>query len=54
MTGQIEEVREGVDYGVRRRTLSSPGHVAIRDGLNPEERFLKGIRICRDCRPTLL
>ncbi|KAI9466288.1 FYVE zinc finger-domain-containing protein [Lactarius psammicola] len=53
-TGQIEEVVEGVDYGVRRRTLSSAGRVAIRDGLNPEEKFLKGIRICRDCRPALL
>lgn len=54
-TGQIEEVDEGVDYGVRRRTLSSAGHVAIRDGLNPEEKFLKGVRICRrDCRPALL
>ncbi|KAI9446380.1 FYVE zinc finger-domain-containing protein [Lactarius indigo] len=53
-TGQIEEVVEGVDYGVRRRTLSSAGRVAIKDGLNPEEKFLKGIRICRDCRPVLL
>jgi rabenosyn-5 len=53
-TGQIEEVVEGVDYGVRRRTLSSAGRVAIRDGLNPEEKFLKGVRICRDCRPALL
>ena len=53
-TGQIEEVIEGVDYGVRRRTLSSAGRVAIRDGLNPEEKFLKGVRICRDCRPALL
>ncbi|KAH9050694.1 FYVE zinc finger-domain-containing protein [Lactarius hengduanensis] len=53
-TGQIEEVVEGVDYGVRRRTLSSAGRVAVRDGLNPEEKFLKGVRICRDCRPVLL
>lgn len=52
-TGQIEEVVEGVDYGVRRRTLSSAGRVAVRDGLNPEEKFLKGVRICRDCRPVL-
>jgi hypothetical protein len=53
-SGQIEEVKEGVDYGVRRRTLSSVGHGASRDGINPDERFLRGVRICRDCRPALL
>jgi len=53
-SGQIEEVKEGVDYGVRRRTLSSAGHGASRDGINPDEKFLRGIRICRDCRPALL
>jgi rabenosyn-5 len=53
-TGLIEEVSEGVDYGVRRRTLSSAGHGASRNGVNPEEKFLRGVRICRDCRPVLL
>ncbi|KAH9981221.1 FYVE zinc finger-domain-containing protein [Lactifluus volemus] len=53
-TGLIEEVSEGVDYGVRRRTFSSAGHGASRNGVNPEEKFLRGVRICRDCRPALL
>jgi len=53
-SGQIEEVREGVDYGVRRRTVSSVGHGASRDGINPDEKFLRGVRICRNCRPALL
>ncbi|KAI0273712.1 FYVE zinc finger-domain-containing protein, partial [Gloeopeniophorella convolvens] len=49
-TGQIEEVGEGVDYGVRRRTLSSGGQA----NASPDEKFLRGVRICRDCRPVLL
>ena len=53
-SGQIEEVREGVDYGVRRRTVSSVGHGASKDGINPDEKFLRGVRICRNCRPALL
>lgn len=53
-SGQIEEVNEGVDYGVRRRTVSSAGYGASRDGINPDEKFLRGVRICRVCRPTLL
>lgn len=53
-SGQIEEVKEGVDYGVRRRTFSSAGHGASKDGINPDEKFLRGIRICRSCRPALL
>ncbi|KAI0306495.1 FYVE zinc finger-domain-containing protein, partial [Multifurca ochricompacta] len=53
-TGQIEEVGEGVDYGVRRRTLSSAGYDANRNGTNPDEKFLRGVRICLDCRPVLL
>ena len=51
-TREIEEVGEGVDYGVRRRRLAST------DGPNgrqeDEDKFLKGVRICRDCRPILL
>ncbi|KAI0693282.1 FYVE zinc finger-domain-containing protein [Cytidiella melzeri] len=60
LTGQIEEVGEGVDYGVRRRTRSvgqGGGKGKGRDDLNsltPEEKFLKGVRICRECKPVLL
>ncbi|KAI0341775.1 hypothetical protein BDW22DRAFT_1331861 [Trametopsis cervina] len=60
LTGYVEEVGEGVDYGVRRRTSSvSQGSVKgkARDDpnvLSPEEKFLKGVRICRDCKPVLL
>ncbi|KAI0065423.1 hypothetical protein BV25DRAFT_1821825 [Artomyces pyxidatus] len=53
-TGQIEEVGEGVDYGVRRKsTLGTPG-TSKEQVPSPEEKFLKGVRICRDCRPVLL
>ncbi|KAI0281480.1 FYVE zinc finger-domain-containing protein [Russula aff. rugulosa BPL654] len=53
-SGKIEEVSEGVDYGVRRRTVSSVGYGASRDSINPDEKFLRGVRICRVCRPALL
>ncbi|CDO72894.1 hypothetical protein BN946_scf185002.g79 [Trametes cinnabarina] len=54
-TGRIEEVGEGVDYGVRRRTPSTAGKVGKRgEVLSEEEKFLKGVRICRDCKPVLL
>ncbi|KAF8580862.1 hypothetical protein K439DRAFT_1355750, partial [Ramaria rubella] len=45
-SGRIEEVGEGVDYGVKRRG----GKGKEED----EEKFLKGVRICRLCRPVLL
>ncbi|KAF8628449.1 hypothetical protein AX15_003964 [Amanita polypyramis BW_CC] len=52
----IEEVSEGVDYGVRRkRRISSDGNsnaIAAQD--NDNDKFLKGVRICRTCRPVLL
>jgi rabenosyn-5 len=55
-TRRIEEVNEGVDYGVRKRrgstVLGSPGKA--KDGEGEEEKFLKGVRICRLCRPILL
>jgi rabenosyn-5 len=57
ITGQIEEVGEGVDYGVRRRTSSMGVKGKGKDtvgALNPEEKFLKGVRICRECKPVLL
>ncbi|KAI0082788.1 hypothetical protein K474DRAFT_1654961 [Panus rudis PR-1116 ss-1] len=57
VTGQIEEVKEGVDYGVRRRNPSisqGKGKTKQEDVLTEDEKFLKGVRICRDCRPVLL
>ena len=53
-TGRIEEVGEGVDYGVRRRTTASSGKAQKREVLSEDEKFLKGVRTCRDCRPVLL
>ncbi|KAI0362345.1 hypothetical protein OH77DRAFT_44645 [Trametes cingulata] len=50
-TGRIEEVGEGVDYGVRRRAANA-GKKG--ETLTEEEKFLKGVRICRECRPVLL
>ncbi|KAH9484129.1 Rabenosyn-5 [Psilocybe cubensis] len=51
-THQIEEVGEGVDYGVRRRRTDS---ISGNQGRQIEEdKFLKGVRICRECRPVLL
>ena len=55
-TRRIEEVGEGVDYGVRKRRGSTP----IQKGKEREEipfedeKFLKGVRICRQCHPILL
>ncbi|EPQ58360.1 hypothetical protein GLOTRDRAFT_24482, partial [Gloeophyllum trabeum ATCC 11539] len=46
--GRIEEVGEGVDYGVRRRTAGAG------QGMDEAEKFLKGVRICRECRPVLM
>jgi len=48
-TRKIEEVGEGVDYGVRRRTPSND-----KKKEEEEEKFLKGVRICRECRPVML
>lgn len=51
-TRQIEEVGEGVDYGVKRRRTDS---ISGNQGRHIEEdKFLKGVRICRECRPILL
>ncbi|KAK2467011.1 hypothetical protein APHAL10511_001269 [Amanita phalloides] len=46
----IEEVGEGVDYGVKRRRRISPDG----DVTGDDDKFLKGVRICRECRPVLL
>jgi rabenosyn-5 len=56
-TRRIEEVGEVVDYGVRRQTPPAPnlnGKGADAGKMTEEEKFLKGVRICRECRPVLL
>ena len=54
-TGRIEEVSEGVDYGVRRRPSYNPQAKGRKEeAMGEDEKFLKGVRICRDCRPVLL
>ncbi|GAW06335.1 MFS general substrate transporter [Lentinula edodes] len=71
-TRQIEQVEEGVDYGVRKRKPSVDiRSTSSKDGGKPglveagltkhseeeqseEEKFLKGVRICRGCKPVLL
>ncbi|KAF8636575.1 hypothetical protein AX17_003386 [Amanita inopinata Kibby_2008] len=52
----VEEVGEGVDYGVKRRRIISHDKSLITEtGQDDEDdKFLRGIRICRECRPTLL
>jgi hypothetical protein len=40
---QIEEIEEGVDYGVRSVEASKLA----------DEKFLRGVRICRDCQHYL-
>ncbi|KAH8833947.1 FYVE-domain-containing protein [Flagelloscypha sp. PMI_526] len=49
----IEEVGEGVDYGVRRHKSSISGSQHAIPDID-DDRFLKGVRICRACRPVLL
>ncbi|KAG6854597.1 hypothetical protein C0991_004199 [Blastosporella zonata] len=52
---RIEEVDEGVDYGVRRKPVDKPDPTLARKGAPAtEDKFLKGVRICRSCRPILL
>lgn len=53
-TRSIEEVGEGVDYGVRKRTVSVGGTKDLQQGASEEEKFLRGVRICGQCRPVLL
>jgi len=55
-TRRIEEVGEGVDYGVRKRRSVTPQGKGKEkeDTLLEDEKFLKGVRICRECRPVLL
>ena len=51
-TRQVEEVGEGVDYGVRKRRITNVSAQQARQ--EEEDKFLKGVRICRTCRPILL
>ncbi|KAI6129081.1 FYVE zinc finger-domain-containing protein [Pisolithus croceorrhizus] len=53
-TREIEEVGEGVDYGVRKRRSIDPSRKGKQeDVLSEDEKFLKGVRICRNCKPIL-
>ncbi|KAF4578507.1 Carboxypeptidase Y-deficient [Pleurotus pulmonarius] len=55
-TRMIEEVSEGVDYGVRKRRTSAvdaKGGKGVGGLQDEEEKFLKGVRMCRTCRPIL-
>ncbi|KIM21735.1 hypothetical protein M408DRAFT_301403 [Serendipita vermifera MAFF 305830] len=54
-TGKIEELGgDMVDYGVKRKDLT-PGASgdAAKKLMEEQEKYLKGVRICKDCRPTL-
>jgi len=53
-TGVIEEVGEGIDYGVRRRSTNAMGPGKGGPPPGDDEKFLSGVRICRECRPVLL
>ncbi|KIK63566.1 hypothetical protein GYMLUDRAFT_40612 [Collybiopsis luxurians FD-317 M1] len=64
-TRQIEQVEEGVDYGVRKRkasvdmrSINSNGKTAKPPGQDEEDeesqKFLRGVRVCRECKPVLL
>jgi hypothetical protein len=58
--GALEEVEEGIDYGVRRPSAVQNGANGASSGggkgkakMDDEEKFLKGVRVCRDCRAVL-
>ncbi|KAH7889998.1 FYVE zinc finger-domain-containing protein [Phlebopus sp. FC_14] len=56
-TRGIEEVGEGVDYGVRKKRGFDPQKKGKEKddpfALAEDEKFLKGVRICRSCKPVL-
>jgi rabenosyn-5 len=54
-TGKIEELSgDMVDYGVKRKDLTPGGAGDLAKKLaEDQEKYLKGVRICRECRPTL-
>ncbi|PPR08087.1 hypothetical protein CVT24_010548 [Panaeolus cyanescens] len=51
ITRRIEEVGEGIHYGVRKKKVSGTSKSGTQD---EEDKFLKGVRICSNCRPVLL
>lgn len=51
---RIEEVKQGVDYGVRKRTASVSGKKGSPGVMEEEDKFLKGVRVCRVCRPVIM
>ncbi|KAI5117662.1 hypothetical protein M0805_008892 [Coniferiporia weirii] len=54
-SGRIEEVSETVDYGVRPRSqVDSLGGGSKLKGEGPDEKSMKGVRICRECKPVML
>lgn len=51
VTGEIEEVGgEIIDYGVKRRETN--GQIAKKLA-EEQEKYLKGVRICKECKPAL-
>ncbi|THH08176.1 hypothetical protein EW145_g2887 [Phellinidium pouzarii] len=56
-SGRIEEVSEIVDYGVRPRnrvnSLGGAGGPKVK-GDGADEKLMKGVRICRECKPVML
>ncbi|KAL4075401.1 FYVE zinc finger-domain-containing protein [Scleroderma yunnanense] len=53
-TRKIEEVGEGVDYGVRKRSVDPKRKGKQKeDPLSEDEKFLKGVRLCKSCKPIL-
>ncbi|KAF8129003.1 hypothetical protein EV363DRAFT_389320 [Boletus edulis] len=56
-TRKIERVGEGVHYGVTRRASSAGkggSNEKVKDEtLADDEKFLKGVRVCRNCKPIL-
>jgi hypothetical protein len=55
-TGKIEEIAPGevVDYGVTKKSLTPNGNRLADDKEREKtEKWLKAVRICRNCRGTL-
>lgn len=53
-SGRIEEVKESVDYGVRPRGRVDSLNGGKGKAGEVEEKFIKGVRICRECKPIML
>jgi rabenosyn-5 len=58
-TRKIEEVGEGVDYGVKKRANGAGTGKSNNNGkekdetMADEEKFLKGVRVCGNCKHVL-